>query len=100
MDLGFLTPVAANPRISFVMVAASDANEELAPSEPGTGMTASRLAQLRADLLLTPEARVRAAEKTLALDRVHHGEVRRTIIGFERYEDYLDYKSTSYRIRA
>ncbi|MEO7082682.1 MAG: hypothetical protein ABI442_02995 [Gemmatimonadaceae bacterium] len=63
-------------------------------------MTASRLAQLRADMLLTPEARVRAAEETLALDKVLRGEVVRTVIGFERYEDFLDYKSTSRRIRG
>ena len=74
------------------MVAASDTNEELTPSARASGMTASRLAQLRADMLLTPEARVRAAEETLALDRVLHQQVQRNIIGFERYEDFLDYK--------
>ena len=94
-----LTPVAANTQITFAMVAASDANEDLMPSEPTSGMTASRLAQLRADMLLTPEARVRAAEETLALDRVLHQEVRRNAIGFERYEDFLDYKSNARRLR-
>ena len=56
------------------------------------GLTPSRLAQLRKDLLLTPEARVRAAEETLNLDRLREVDVPRGVIGFERYEDYLDYK--------
>ncbi len=94
-----LTPVAANTQISFAMVAASDANEELTPSARASGMSAQRLAQLRADMLLTPEARVRAAEETLTLDRVLHQEVRRIVIGFERYEEFLDYKSNARRIR-
>ena len=98
-DFVWPSPGAANTQVSFAMVAAADANEDLMPIGPTSGMTASRLAQLRADMLLTPEARVRAAEETLALDRVLHQEVRRSIIGFERYEDFLDYKSNARRLR-
>ena len=56
------------------------------------GLSPSRLAQLRQDLLLTPEQRVRAAEETLKLDRLRDVNVSRAVIGFDRYEDYLDYK--------
>ena len=56
------------------------------------GLTPSHLSQLRRDLLLTPEERVRAAEETLKLDRLREVDVPRRVIGFERYEDYLDYK--------
>ena len=41
---------------------------------------------------LTPEDRVRAAEETLKLDRLRAGIIVHRVIGFERYEDYLDYK--------
>jgi hypothetical protein len=57
-----------------------------------SGLSASRREQLRRDLLLTPEERVRAAEETLALDRLRHGGDPSRVIGFDRYEDYLDYK--------
>ena len=66
-------------------------NDEPA-SIPGRGLSPSRLAQLRADMLLTPEERVRAAEETLKLDRLREGDRPRRVIGFDRYEDYLDYK--------
>lgn len=56
------------------------------------GLSASRLAQLQRDLQLTPEQRVRAAEETLKLDRLRAGPVVHRVIGFDRYEDYLDYK--------
>jgi hypothetical protein len=56
------------------------------------GLSASRQEQLRRDLLLTPEERVRAAEETLTLDRLRHGGAPSRVIGFDRYEDYLDYK--------
>ena len=56
------------------------------------GLSPSRLAQLRMDMLLTPEERVRAAEATLRLDRLREANVPRRVIGFDRYEDYLDYK--------
>lgn len=56
------------------------------------GLGASRLAQLQRDLQLTPEQRVRAAEETLKLDRLRAEPVAHRVIGFDRYEDYLDYK--------
>ena len=56
------------------------------------GLSPSRLAQLREDMLLTPEERVRAAEETLRLDRLREGSVPRPVMSFHRYEDYLDYK--------
>lgn len=56
------------------------------------GLSPSRLAQLRQDMLLTPEQRVRAAEETLRLDRLRGANGPRRVIGFDRYEDYLDYK--------
>lgn len=66
------------------------------PSAPyASGLGAQRLAQLRADLGLTPEARVREAERTARAARpsglATYGHVTR-VVGFERYEDYLDYK--------
>ena len=67
-----------------------DASKEVHPRAHGLG--ASRLAQLRSDLLLTPEERVRAAEATLNVDRLREPNVSRRVIGFDRYEDYLDYK--------
>ena len=56
------------------------------------GLSTSHLAQLRSDLLLTPEERVRVAAATLNLDRLREAGISRSVIGFERYEDYLDYK--------
>ena len=56
------------------------------------GLSPSRLAQLRRDLLLTPEERVRAAQETLKLDRLRESGAPRGVIGFETYKDYLDYK--------
>jgi hypothetical protein len=56
------------------------------------GLGPSRFAQLSADLLLTPEERVIAAEETArATPARRHGRVQR-VIGFDRYEDYLDFK--------
>jgi hypothetical protein len=57
------------------------------------GLGPSRLAQLRADLALTPEQRVREAEATaFAVPRRERGRVNR-VISFERFEDYLDWKT-------
>lgn len=56
------------------------------------GLSPSRLAQLRRDMSLTPEQRVREAEATLRLDRLREVNVPRRVIAFDRYEDYLDYK--------
>jgi hypothetical protein len=68
----------------------ADINEDDTPRV--SGLSASRLAQLRSDMLLTPEQRVLAAEETLNLDRLREANIPRRVIGFDRYEDYLDYK--------
>jgi hypothetical protein len=61
-----------------------------AAAAPGLG--ASRLDQLRRDLALTPEERVRAAEETLRLTQLQHGPRPQQVLAFDRYEDYLDWK--------
>lgn len=77
---------------------AASASERVAEAPPvpyAAGLGAQRLAQLRADLRLTPEARVKEAERTLRAARpkgaTPYGRITR-VIGFERYEDYLEYK--------
>ncbi|MGH7619630.1 MAG: CopG family transcriptional regulator [Gemmatimonadaceae bacterium] len=57
-----------------------------------SGLGASRLAQLRADLELTPEARVRAAEETARVSFRLRPALHARVLGFERYEDYLEWK--------
>ena len=54
------------------------------------GLGSSRQAQLEADLALTPEERVRAAEQVLALDAAR-GRARQQdrLITFDTYDDYL-----------
>lgn len=84
--------VVAEALRSFL--AAAVVREPLAPPYAATpGLGESRSHQLRADLALTPEQRVRAAELTAREARL----VRRTPRGhgvhsFERYEDYLEWK--------
>ncbi len=58
------------------------------------GLSDSRLAQLEADLALTPEQRVREAERTAREGELTRGRARtaRRIVQFDRYEDYLDWK--------
>ena len=68
-------------------------DEGASPRVPG--LSPSRRAQLQRDLLLTPEERVRAAEETLKLDRLREVGVDRRVIGFESYDDFLDYKFRS-----
>jgi hypothetical protein len=53
---------------------------------------ASRLAQLKRDLSLTPEARVRAAEETLRLTMQREESRAHRLVAFDRYEDFLDWK--------
>jgi hypothetical protein len=65
---------------------------EPAPAPPQPGLGPLRLAQLAADLRLTPEQRVAAAEET-ARTSIARGTVRaQRAIGFARLEDYLDWK--------
>ena len=56
------------------------------------GLSASRLSQLRSDLALTPEERVRAAEETLRLDKLREPIGPHRALCFDSYDDYLDYK--------
>ena len=61
-----------------------------APRRPGIG--ALRRAQLTADLRLSPEARVRAAEETARVGLARARPRAQRVIGFDRYEDYLAWK--------
>src|SRR5438874_4562119 len=62
-----------------------------APYGAAPGLGAYRLAQLEADLALTPEQRVRAAERTA---RASPGRARpgHRLLLFDHYEDYLEWK--------
>lgn len=73
---------------------APDVVAELAP----TGLGSSRLDQLKRDLALTPEERVREAEETL---RASPAEATRThrVIAFDRYEDFLEWQRSRDRPR-
>lgn len=53
-------------------------------------LDASRRAQLKADLGLSPEARVLAAERSAR--EVRRRRFAALYVGFERYEDYLEWK--------
>jgi hypothetical protein len=60
------------------------------PLRPGLGP--SRLAQLEADLALTPEERVLDAERTARAVPDRPGQAVSRLLVFDRYEDYLDWK--------
>jgi hypothetical protein len=60
------------------------------PYTPGLGE--SRLAQLRADLSLSPEARVRAAEESAALSALLRPSRGARLLQFDRFDDYLEWK--------
>ena len=67
------------------------------PSAPPTapapsGLGPSRLAQLRRDLALTPEERVRAAEETLRLTELRTSRRSEQIVAFDSFEEFLDWK--------
>lgn len=62
-------------------------------SEYLAGLGPSRSKQIEADLLLTPEERVCAAERTLLVDEVRgRPPTRDRLLTFDRYEDYLEWK--------
>ncbi len=62
------------------------------PIVPGLGEY--RANQVKLDLALTPERRVRAAEGSVRLgEQAHPRAPRRTLIFFDRFEDYLAWKS-------
>lgn len=56
------------------------------------GLGESRRAQLIADLRLTPEERVRAAEETARVSWLLRPPLGKRVLSFERYEDYLEWK--------
>ena len=59
------------------------------------GLGPSRHRQLAADLRLTPEQRVRAAEDTEGVATLRLGKAqsrRQRVLAFERYDDFLDWK--------
>ena len=74
---------------------ALDHEATLAVHEPSVGYAAglgpSRIAQLDADLRLTAEERVIAAERTAAMF-TGGGSAPDAVLSFERYEDYVDWK--------
>ncbi len=59
----------------------------------GRGLGPYRLAQLEADLRLTPAQRAKEAERTgRAVGRSRGGGNRQRVLTFDRYEDYLAWK--------
>lgn len=67
--------------------------EPTAPLYGAPGLGDYRLAQLEADLALTPEERVREAEETARVAEVGSPGCRpHRILLFDRYEDYLEWK--------
>lgn len=85
--------------IRTYLAAPSQVREAQAPYvAPSPGLGAQRLAQLQADLRLTPEQRVRAAESTSRLGALvspARGPSQR-VLSFDRYEDYVDWKRTEH----
>jgi hypothetical protein len=76
----------------YVVAAATDAPSSGAQSASPSGIGPSRRAQLLADLALTPEARVRAAEETARVSYLRRPPVGKRILAFDSYEDYLEWK--------
>jgi metal-responsive CopG/Arc/MetJ family transcriptional regulator len=56
------------------------------------GLGPSRLDQLKRDMQLTPEVRVREAEETMRVAESQHGPRQDRVLGFARYVDFLDWK--------
>jgi predicted transcriptional regulator len=56
------------------------------------GLGDARRAQLKADLRLNPEERVREAEETTRVAELVRPRRGSFIVAFERFEDYLDWK--------
>lgn len=79
---------AAAPRVP----AAPTGTPGTAPVASQYGLGASRLAQLTADLALSPEDRVRAAEETLRLSELGKRSRNQSLRTFDTYLDYLDFK--------
>lgn len=60
-------------------------------AEP-VGLDPMRRLQLQADMRLTPEDRVKAAEETATLGYLLHPPTGSRLVQFDRYEDYLTWK--------
>jgi len=56
------------------------------------GLGASRLQQLKRDLALTPEQRVREAEETALLTQPRESARVHQLMAFDRYEDFLQWQ--------
>jgi predicted transcriptional regulator len=56
------------------------------------GLGPSRRDQLKRDMQLTPDVRVREAEETMRVTELHHGPRQDRMLAFARYEDFLDWK--------
>ncbi len=64
-----------------------------APYAVASRLGEQRLAQLDADLRLTPEQRVREAQRTVELAlRLHRPPRAHQVIAFDTYEEYLNWK--------
>jgi hypothetical protein len=59
------------------------------PAERTAGLDPSRLAQLRADLGLSPEQRVKEAERTLREYEATHENAGNPLIVFDSFEEYF-----------
>jgi hypothetical protein len=59
--------------------------------ESDVGLGASRLAQLRADLELTPEERVKEADRTLSEYALAHPSAGKPLIAFDSFEEYFEW---------
>ncbi|MFQ5810871.1 MAG: ribbon-helix-helix protein, CopG family [Armatimonadota bacterium] len=69
-------------------------------TEAAAGRGLYREAQLQADLALTPEARVKEAERAARVAELRAPRWRRArVLTFERYEDYLDWERWEDRLR-
>lgn len=81
---------AIEDRTTAAAFPSATSSRELAPHRPGLGR--ARFDQLRRDLKLTPEERIRAAEETLRLSKRREARQPRQLLQFDRFEDYLDWK--------
>ena len=81
---------------AYVAAPAAQVRESAPPPYAATspGLGPLRLSQLEADLHLTPERRVRAAEETARLGEGVRGPrpASHRVLSFDRYEDYVDWK--------
>jgi hypothetical protein len=61
------------------------------PREQTEGLGPSRFAQLRADLRLTPEQRVKEADRTLLEHSSAHSAAGKPLIAFDSFEEYFEW---------